>query len=470
MKGRFKFRGKVGQLLNQQTKRLEHVREGAKRLWTEFLSRLRDGGGQGGTFEPTEDSLLKGRDSTGRSTQDHPQYSQPGRFAEIDAHALHAPAWAEQSVQTLASYLVEPVKDELEKVRAIYRWIAQNIAYDAKGLATGKYGDLRPDAVLQRRTAVCEGYAGLFEKLARAAGLKVVKISGYAKGYHYTPGDRFDGPTNHAWNGVMIAGQWHLLDSTWGAGYVTEQGQFVRRLEEHYFLTPPSEFIYDHLPEAPKWQLLRQPLSKADFERLVFVKPGFFRHELKIASHPEGVIRANAYVTVTLLPPPDVLLLVHLEEGKRTLEEPLTFIQKEADRHTIQAVFPRPGDYLLKVFATRTGNSSGYEWALDYKIEARGGLQEPFEFPETLWAFRERGAYLYGPMEGRLQPGTRPRFKLKVPGAEAVAVVVGDKPSPLRKQGELFEGQVLIDQGEVKVRAQFPGGNWYDFLLRYRAE
>ena len=164
-------------------------------------------------------------------------------FREIDMHALNAPESAENSIESLAAYLTKPAKNDTEKVRAIYRWIAENIDYDVQGFSSGSYGDTSAEGVLKSGRSVCSGYSNLFEKLANASGLDAVTISGYAKGYGYTPGMRFSGPTDHAWNAVKIDEKWYQIDSTWGAGSVDNDGKYNREFEDYYFLTPPEEFI-----------------------------------------------------------------------------------------------------------------------------------------------------------------------------------------------------------------------------------
>ncbi len=54
----------------------------------------------------------------------------PAIFTEIDNHALAAPESVQGSVKDLAEYLLEPAKTDLEKVRSIFRWITDNVAYD----------------------------------------------------------------------------------------------------------------------------------------------------------------------------------------------------------------------------------------------------------------------------------------------------------------------------------------------------
>jgi transglutaminase/protease-like cytokinesis protein 3 len=113
---------------------------------------------------------------------------------------------------------------------------------------------------------VCDGYSELMMRLGRSVGLKIEKVSGYAKGYGYTKG-QVDLIPDHAWNTVQIDGAWYLLDPTWDAGYVTyDTKSFLKKTDNYtFFLPDPNRFITSHLPEQQKWQLTPQPVSKQEF-------------------------------------------------------------------------------------------------------------------------------------------------------------------------------------------------------------
>jgi hypothetical protein len=183
----------------------------------------------------------------------------------LDRHALQAPPEAEKSVASLAKYLVQPAKSERDKVRLIYRWLTDRVAYDADSYFSGKDGDVTADAVLRSRKSVCAGYADLFEKLAAQAGLSVVTVGGYAKGYGFQPGEDFSAG-GHAWNAVRIDGTWHLIDATWGAGHL-EGKDFVKQFTNYFFLTPPEQLILTHLPQHAKWQLLTPTVPRDEFRK-----------------------------------------------------------------------------------------------------------------------------------------------------------------------------------------------------------
>jgi hypothetical protein len=194
-----------------------------------------------------------------------PPLAEPHR--DIDRHALQASREAEQSIDSLARYLVGPARNEREKVRALFRWITDRIAYDVDAYYGVAEGDDTPAGVLARRKAVCEGYANLFKELCDRAGIEAVVIHGYGKGLGAVPGEDV-AALNHAWNAVKIDGAWHLLDVCWSAGFV-ERKQFYKEFMESYYLPLPEQMILDHFPTDPAWQLLRPPVSAQDVSELL---------------------------------------------------------------------------------------------------------------------------------------------------------------------------------------------------------
>lgn len=197
------------------------------------------------------------------------------RAALLDAHAMAAPPDAEASAANLISYLTQVAQNDTEKARVIYRWIADRIEYDVDAYLAHRLDKKDAAEVLKSRTSVCNGYATLFETLGREAGLEIVSIIGYAKGYKHPAGHAFDAP-NHAWNAIKIDGQWRLLDSTWGAGHV-EGEKYLKALSEAYFLAPPEQLMFSHFPLEHAWQLQSTPrLSKSEFELLPSVETTLF--------------------------------------------------------------------------------------------------------------------------------------------------------------------------------------------------
>lgn len=97
-----------------------------------------------------------------------------------------------------------------DKVKAIYDWLCTNVVYDHKNLNDHAYM-LKHTAYAAaiNHTAVCQGYAVLFYRLALECGIDARVIAGKGKGAN--------GWEDHAWNIVKLGGNYYLLDATWDA-------------------------------------------------------------------------------------------------------------------------------------------------------------------------------------------------------------------------------------------------------------
>lgn len=201
-----------------------------------------------------------------------PKQLKAGKFDALDRYARNTPEKNARSIPSLAAYLNKRADSEMEKARLAFTWVATHIHYDDEGYNSGSYkerGD-SAESVLARRNAVCSGYSALFEKLAATMGLEAVSISGYSKGYSFTPNQKFT-DTNHAWNAVKIDGEWKLIDATWGNGYgITKNNQLksIDRFNDVWFCMKPSAFLLTHLPEEEKWQFIPNPITLAQYESL----------------------------------------------------------------------------------------------------------------------------------------------------------------------------------------------------------
>jgi hypothetical protein len=156
-----------------------------------------------------------------------------------------------------------------------------------------------------------------------------------------------------------------------------------------------------------------------------------------------------------------------LYKDNKRLDKSHTLVQKRAGQYEIHAVFPSRFDYLMRLFAKRLGSGGEYEQALDYDVKVSQGMAGNIGFPSTNAPFKENGEYLDTPMARHLTPGTTQHFKLAVPNAKNVVIVIGDKKFPLKKQGDVFQGDIKIAQGQITVYAQFVGERRYSSLLQY---
>ncbi len=389
-------------------------------------------------------------------------------YSAVDAHALAAPASAASSFKSLASWLTSSCRSDEEKARAIFRWITQNIDYDVSAFLSGQPMSGDAADALRTRKGVCEGYAGLFTELARASGLKVASISGFAKGYGYAAGQPLGDEPNHSWNAVSINGRWRLMDCTWGAGYIGDDRTFHRSFDPHFFLTPPGEFIYDHFPEHAQWQLLDSPLSREQFERAVYVKPGFFHLGLTLGGNTEGTLSSPGEIVIRLGTSRAVAGIASLLSGAKSVDERSTFVQNESGSLVIRATPPGTGTHTLRVFAKEQGEAGAYGWILDYRIASSARPNGLPAYPRKFSAFDEGRVRLIAPLSGILPAGGSPQtFRLIIPRAEQAAVVVNDNWTMLGRTGEEMKGEVAVRGGTITICAKYPGHEEWDTLLEY---
>ncbi|WP_181305570.1 transglutaminase domain-containing protein [Rufibacter sp. XAAS-G3-1] len=144
-----------------------------------------------------------------------------------------------------------------EKIKAIYYWLANHIAYDVVTLANMPLYYEKQALIAQTlttRKAVCQGYAEVFQELCAKTGIPSYLVTGFVipKGTNT--------PISHAWVAAQVSGQWFLFDPTWGSG-VVENGKFTPRVNDRYFMVPPARMLQTHLPFDPLWQFQAQPMS-----------------------------------------------------------------------------------------------------------------------------------------------------------------------------------------------------------------
>ena len=126
--------------------------------------------------------------------------------------------------EVIASFAFTSSTTELEKIQTIYDYITKNIRYDYDNLENSDYIlKFSAYAALIHKTAVCEGYAVLFYRMAEEAGLDARVITGLGGS---------PTPENHAWNIVKLEDAYYYLDSTWDEG----------RVAYSYFLKGDNDF------------------------------------------------------------------------------------------------------------------------------------------------------------------------------------------------------------------------------------
>ncbi|EDL21050.1 kyphoscoliosis peptidase, isoform CRA_b [Mus musculus] len=269
-------------------------------------------------------------------------------FEKLDASASQVTV--KSGLNELVSDLLQEAHSDLERVRAIWIWICHHIEYDVEAAQEKDRQAFKPTDILRTQKTNCDGYAGLFERMCRVAGVQCVTVPGYSKGFGYQTGQSFSGEFDHAWNAVYLEGRWHLVF-------------LYSSYNEFYFLTHPALFIEDHFPDNKNWQLLKPPQSLRQFENSMYHKSEFYNKGM-LSAHPEtSMIRTvNGKATITIESRAPTLFMFMLN-GKQ--EHGLLSLRKNGMK--LEVYPPTMGTHKLQIFAK--GNSEIYSSVLEYTLK-----------------------------------------------------------------------------------------------------
>ncbi len=131
----------------------------------------------------------------------------------------------------LTHKLTSKLTTEVEKFRAIYKWVCTNIKGDATqyDIISKKRKNLKKDSInyikwndwykkiafkklVKNKRTMCTGYAYLIKEMAFLANIKCVVVDGYGRTFK-TNINSLELP-NHSWNAVKLNNKWYLCDAT----------------------------------------------------------------------------------------------------------------------------------------------------------------------------------------------------------------------------------------------------------------
>ncbi|MCK0110296.1 hypothetical protein MWU58_13420 [Flavobacteriaceae bacterium S0825] len=197
------------------------------------------------------------------------------------------------NLETLSERIKKDFKTDINKARAAYVWIANNIDYDIETTRKPKVFNTfmyfsekdyerhvkarlkrKVKMALMTKKALCEGYSAMFVELCELLDLESKIVNGIAK---VRPSEINSNKKtkNHAWNVIKIDGKWQLVDVGWANGFIDDiSGDWVNDFNDFFFLTNPEHFITSHYPKLKEWQLLNKTISLESF----YEKPIFYTH------------------------------------------------------------------------------------------------------------------------------------------------------------------------------------------------
>ena len=313
-------------------------------------------------------------------------------FAQLDNYVLQVAQTEPESFTKLVHKLMKPCLTDIEKARAIFRWItAKDLnVIDFSSMPASNQSDT-PLGILRGIKMGVETYHTLFRRLCSYAGLNCVEIRGHSKSVGYEPGMHIEpGHFLNTWNAVLLDGDWRLVQCNWGARHLVlnkdtngNQGDNVSQhtttskpedsiryqQDEHYFLTDPENFITEFWPFDPKWQLLADPVTLDEFEQLPFVRSVFFHYGMSFTDDVHAVLEADecggaqVRISVDQNIASDIVFHYQLRFADRQLVSETGYRGIALERFVFQSIngnqvlykvfVPAVTEYFLEVFANR---------------------------------------------------------------------------------------------------------------------
>lgn len=174
-------------------------------------------------------------------------YEQTLKYITKDGTSANAAAVLAK-IQQLSNRICRGLKTDYEKLRAISRWVSENIYYDNKAYKAGIPDEcLTLEYMLERGASVCGGYAAMTSALCEAQGITCLHVNGYGITQSNCYAEANNG-VHHEWNYAIIGDRGVWVDSGWNSrSYFYDVGSYSQGdIVYTYFDVGDEVFALDH--------------------------------------------------------------------------------------------------------------------------------------------------------------------------------------------------------------------------------
>jgi hypothetical protein len=172
----------------------------------------------------------------------------------------------------------------------------------------------------------------------------------------------------HAWNAARIGDAWVLIDATWDAGSVSDEG-FTKEYGTDYLFAPPEIQGVTHFPDEPRWQLREPALTRGEFFRQPVLRPRFYADGLTLLSPDRSQVTVAGAAEVALQNPRGRYLLAKTQRDGAGDEVPCLVSYDRQDAR-IRCDLAQEGSYRLRLYANRE-EYGRYRWLGELFVQNR---------------------------------------------------------------------------------------------------
>lgn len=281
------------------------------------------------------------------------------QYAKVDDFVKSLGPMADKNVAVIAKEITISFSGKEEKARAIYYWIANNVALDPKSIKSNDQRNSDPVKVIELRKATALGFSLLLQEMCSQANIRCLSVDGYTKSFSGEINDPADEP-NHSWNVVQLGQspeEWFYVDAAKGAGFLDiKQSEFTKKFSSEYFFANRILFNLDHYPSNSAWQLGAGPKSLKDFYGLPVIAAAAYELGLQKPQPAGGLIKTKTTGSVSFKFPYNstknisAIELIIGDEKKQPKPVPMNFSASDGYiSFTYQ--FKREDEFPLKIMA-----------------------------------------------------------------------------------------------------------------------
>ena len=154
-----------------------------------------------------------------------------------------------EEIRAISDKICEGLDSDYDKLRAISRWVSDNIYYDYPAHDAGIPEEcLSLEYMLDKHSSVCGGYSNMTSALCAAQGITCYNVKGYALTGDVTYAETSSGEAYHEWNYAIIDGRVIWVDSGWNShNYYRSSGTYdYNGISYKYFDVSLEAFSQDH--------------------------------------------------------------------------------------------------------------------------------------------------------------------------------------------------------------------------------
>ncbi len=261
------------------------------------------------------------------------QISTP-KYKYIDNDVQKLGNFSNKNVAEIADAITNKYTNNEDKARAIFYWIANNIAIDPKAVNKQEEKNKVPEKVIELRKATPLGFSLLLQEMCSYSKIRCLSVDGFVKNRTAEINEKTE-EKNYSWNVVQLGQSpetWYYIDACRASGFLDpKQKVFTKQFTSQYFFADKKLFNLIYFPDNLAWMLGGGNKSIKDFYALPIIGNEAIGLEFRKLSPLTGLIKtvSNKAVDFSFSINNDntikkISILIG-DEKKKQKEEPMNF-------------------------------------------------------------------------------------------------------------------------------------------------